>query len=208
MIPLVFYFPLRYIELMNEEFEVKFLNISPKEIEAKLIELGAKKAFDSLFMIVIFDYPDLRLHEKGAWVRVRDEEIKCVMTFKQRLGIDGNDGKKNDSGMEEYEIEVSDFETACKILKKIGLTEKFIEEKKRTRYFLDNVEIDIDTCPGLDPYLEIEGKSWDSVETTIKKLGLDPKDKKIFSTYQIYKLAGIDMLKYKEFSFKNGLVRR
>jgi len=193
---------------MNEEFEVKFLNISPKEIEAKLVKLGAKKVFNSLFMIVIFDYPDLRLHKKGAWVRVRDEETRCVMTFKQRLGIDGDGGKKNDKGMEEYEIEVSDFQTACKILKKIGLTEKFVEEKKRTRYFLNNVEVDIDVCPGLDPYLEIEGKSWSSVDTIINKLGLNPNDKKIFSTYQIYKLAGIDMLKYKEFSFKRGMVKR
>lgn len=38
---------------MSEEIEVKFLNINPKELEQKLISLGAEKQFDRVHRISI-----------------------------------------------------------------------------------------------------------------------------------------------------------
>lgn len=193
---------------MKEEYEVKFLNIDIAAMEKKLAAIGAKKQFDRIFRWRNFDYPDFRLDQACTWFKVRDEGDKVIMAYKHRLGAKSHEGKHDDKGMEEYTIEVSDFEEACTILKKIGLVQKFHEEKRRIKYFLDGINFDIDTQPGIPPFLEIEADSWDRVEKGIKLLGLDPKDKRIFSAYQIYKMNGIEMMDYKEFSFKKGLVKR
>ncbi len=109
--------------------------------------------------------------------------------------------------MAEFEIIVSDFTSMTNILLAIGLIQKFYEEKRRIRYLLSDIEFDIDFYPKLAPYLEIESSSWSKINKAIKLLGLDPKDKKIFSTYQIYQLAGIEMLDFKEITF-NRMVKR
>lgn len=184
-----------------EEIEVKFLNIDVKSMEKKLREVGAKKIFEKIYKRKVFDYPDLRLNDAGAWIRLRDEGDRITLTFKQRVGVKGHNGKTNDKTMEEIEIEVNDFERAMEFLNKIGLKEKFYEENKRIRYELNNIEFDIDFWPGLEPYLEIEADSWKKINKAISLLNLDPKDKKIFSTYQIYQLKGIDENDYKEITF-------
>ena len=175
-----------------EEIEVKFLNIDPVLIEEKLVDLGAEKTFEKIYRRRVFDHPDLRLNNRGAFVRLRDEGDKITLTFKQRLGVKTHDGKTNDKGMEEIEVNVSDFEKTAVLLKKIGLEEKFYEENRRIRYQLGDIEFDIDFWPLLEPYLEIEAPSWGKIDEAIKLLRLDPKDKKIFSTYQVYQLKGIN----------------
>lgn len=196
-----------------EEFEVKYLNINPKEIEDKLVAIGAKKIFDRIYRVRIFDYPDLRLNGDAAWVRLRDEGDKITLTFKQRLGTKSDDGivdksgKTNDDGMKEIEVTVNDFEKTAQIFYSIGMIDKFYEEKRRIRYIKDDIEFDIDYMPGLEPFLEIEASSMDEVEKGIKLLGLNSNDKKIFSAFQIYALSGINMLDYEGFTF-DGLVKR
>ena len=175
-----------------EEYEVKYLDIDPAALEAKIYSLGGTKAFDRLFHRAVFDYPDLRLDQQAAWVRVRDEGDQVTMAFKQRIGYDPADSATNDAGMKEYEVVVSDFETACNILRSIGLTDKFYIENRRVQFRLAGAEIDIEYWPMLQPYLEIEGASWAEVETTIAKLGLDPSISKRYSTTQIYAQQGIN----------------
>lgn len=188
-----------------EEIEVKFLEIDADKMEKKFLEIGAKKAFDRVYQIKVFDYPDLRLDKDHSWVRLRDEGDKITLTFKKRLGA--KDGIQNDDGMLEHETIVSDFGQTAQILESIGLALKFYEEKRRIRYFLDDIEFDIDFCPALKPYLEIESDDWGKIDKAIHLLGLDPKDKKMYSTMQIYKQNGIDEHDYTEMTFK-GLVKR
>ncbi|HXK32330.1 MAG TPA: CYTH domain-containing protein, partial [Candidatus Paceibacterota bacterium] len=140
-----------------------------------------------------------------AFLRLRDEGDKITMTFKQRLGVKTHDGKTNDEGMEEIEVTVSDFEKTAELLMKIGLKEKFYEENRRIRYQLNDIEFDIDFWPLLEPYLEIEAASWEKIDKTIELLELDPKDKKIFSTYQVYQLKGIDENDYQELTLKRAI---
>ena len=190
-----------------EEIEVKFLNVDPASIENKLMAIGAERMFEKLYRRRIFDYPDLRLHKKGAWIRLRDEGEKITLTYKERIGMKTFDGKTNDDSMEEIEINVSDFDKTAELLNKAGFIEKFYQENKRIRYQLNNIEFDIDFWPQLEPYLEIEAPSWEKIDEAIKLLELNPEDKRIFSTTQIYKLKGIEDIDYKEITF-NGLIKR
>lgn len=188
-----------------EEIEVKFLDIDVPKIEAKLHEIGAAKMFDRIYRRKVYDYPDLRLNAQHAWVRVRDEGDKVTFGFKQRTGTSSSDGSSNDGGMDEVEVEVSDFEKTALLLEKIGLKRKFYEENRRIRWIKGDIEFDIDHWPLINPYLEIEAKSWDQIDEAIKLLGLDPADKKVFSAYQVYKLAGLDELDFDELTFERQL---
>jgi adenylate cyclase class 2 len=185
-----------------EEIEVKFLEIDVPAIEAQLKRIGAVKVFDRLYCRKVFDYPDLRLNANNSWVRVRDEGDQITMGFKQRIAPTSSDGSSNDGGMEEVEVVVSDFDKATLMLEKIGLKQKFYEENRRVRWTRGELEFDIDTWPLLKPYLEIEAKSWGQIDQAIELLGLDPRDKKVFSTFQVYKIAGINELDYDELTFK------
>jgi adenylate cyclase class 2 len=187
---------------MAEEIEVKFLNVDPKALEKRLKKIGAKKVFDRLYRRRVFDFPDLRLNQQGAWLRIRDEGDQIVLAFKRRLGIKDHSGRTNDRSMEEIEVRVGDFEKTREILLRLGLIEKFYQENRKVRYQLGKIEFDIDFHPRLKPYLEIEAPSWKEIDRAIKLLGYDPQDKKIFSTQQIYNLIGIDENDWQEMGFK------
>lgn len=190
-----------------EEIEAKFLDINPDEIQKKLGKIGAKKVGEYFYRRRVFDYPDFRLDKQGAWIRVRDEGDKITLNFKKRLGIKTHDGTTSDDSMEEIEIIVSDFDRTVAFLLAVGFIEKFYQETKRVRWMKGDIEFDIDTWPKLKPYLEIEAPSWEKIDEAIKILGLNPENKKIFSTNQIYKLQGINELDYKRIAF-DGFVKR
>lgn len=184
-----------------EEIEVKFLTIDPKAMQEKLVAIGAKKVFEKTYRRRVFDYPDLRMDKDGAWLRLRDEGDKVTLNYKHRLGIKTHDGTENDESMEEVEVLVNDFEKTALLMQKIGFMEKHYVENRRIRYVLNEIEFDIDTYPLLDPYLEIEAPTWEEIDRAIMLLGLNPKERRIFSTYQIYQLKGIDGNDYQILTF-------
>lgn len=186
-----------------EEIEVKFLNVHKPELEKKLEEVGARKVGEYFYKRQVFDYPDLSLDKKGAWIRLRDEGDQIMLSYKQRLGMQGTSG--NDAGMKEIEFEVKDFEKTALFLYELGLANKFYFENKRTRYEKDGVEFDIDEWPLLEPYLEIEAESWEKIDAAIALLGFDKADAKKFSTTQIYELAGINDKDYAKLTFTEAV---
>ena len=192
---------------MNEEIEVKFLDVDVQKLEEKLAAIGAKKVGDYSYRRNVFDFPGFPLNEKGAWVRLRDEGDKITLTWKQRLGITSHDGTTSDTGMEEIEVVVSDFDATATMLRRIGMIDKFYIENKRSRWVRGTVEFDIDSWPLIKPYLEIEAKSWADVDEAIQLLGLNPADKKIFSTNQVYHLNGIVELDYTKLTFDEVVKR-
>ena len=191
-----------------EEIEVKFLNIDVPAIEKKLKAAGAQKKFDRMYRRKVFDYPDLRLNAKAARIRVRDEGDQVTLGFKQRKDASDDKGKSNDSGMHEVEVVVDDFERTVQFLESIGLEAKFYEENRRVRWVKDKITFDIDYWPMLKPYLEIEASNWDDIYKGIALLGLDPKDKKLFATMQVYALEGIDELDYEIITFDKQVKKK
>lgn len=183
-----------------EECEVKFLDIDQEEIEKKLVEIGAKKVKEFHYRRIIFDYEDLRFDKAGSWVRLRDEGDKITLSYKERLGIETENG--NDRGMYELEFNVSDFDKVQQFMLKLGLVEKFYMENKRIRYMFDDIEFDIDIWPMINPYLEIEAPDWDKVDKGIELLGFDKKEAKKFTATQVFERAGIRDKDYKIITFE------
>lgn len=186
-----------------QEIEVKFLNIDKEALEKKLLGIGAEKVGDMFLRHVAFDFPGWPLNKDNSWVRVRDEGDKVTLTYKKRLGVTSQDGSTKDAGMEEVELEVSSYELIKSFLKKIGMVEKHGEaQKKRSKWKRGDVEFDIDTIALIPPYLEIEAKSWEDIDRVIIELGLDPKEKKICSSQQIYMMYGINVEEYETINFE------
>ncbi len=183
-----------------EEIEVKFLDIDLAKIEAKLKEIGAEKTGEYFYKRRVFDFPDWRLDNDHSWLRLRTDGQKTTLTFKKRIGAK-KDGS-NDDGMEEIEVEVSDFEKTAQLILKLGFVEKHYVENKRIRWEKDGVEFDIDSWPNIPPYLEIEAPTWEKLDEATLWLNLNPAERKIFSTHQVYKIHGINVDDYSVMTFE------
>lgn len=192
---------------MHEEKEVKFLDIDATAIENTLLSIGAIKVGEFAYRRRVFDYPDWRLDKDHSWLRLRDEGEKIILAFKHRLGVAASDGSTIDTGMEEIEVVVDDFDTTTLLLTRIGFIEKHYAENRRVRWVKDGVEFDLDSWPQIPTYLEIEAPTWEQIDEAITWLGLNPADKKIFSTNQVYALYGIDVTEHARLTF-DGLVKR
>lgn len=182
-----------------EEIEAKFINIDKAALEEKLVSLGAEKQGDYNYRRKIYDFTDGRLDKIHAWIRLRDEENKITISYKQRF--DDEADTLREGGTKEIELTVSDFETAEQLLATLGLVELMYKENKRTRYILDGVEIDIDTWPLIPPYVEIEGKSWESVQATAEKLGFVWSEHLRGTNRAIYSNYGISESDFKVLTF-------
>lgn len=148
---------------MHTEYEVRVLDINKDNLIKKLEELGATKIADFEYKRRVFNFNP---PTDTKWIRLRTDGNKTTLTIKklESLEIDGT---------KEMEIEVSSFEETNRILEELGYKAHTYQQNKRTRYVLNDVELDIDTWPYIPTYLEIEGKDEKSVKDMIKLLDVD-----------------------------------
>lgn len=148
---------------MHTEYEVRVLDVNKDELIKKLEKLGATKIADFEYKRRVFNFNP---PTDNKWIRLRTDGNKTTLTIKklESLEIDGT---------KEIEIEVSDFDETNNILEELGYKAHTYQQNKRTRYILNDVELDIDTWPYIPTYLEIEGKSEKAVEDMIKLLEVD-----------------------------------
>ena len=157
---------LPFAKLMNIEYEATFTQINKDEIRKKLQNIGAKLIKPEFLMTRIAFYPPPNIEH--GWMRVRDEQDKITMCYKRV------DRKTHDiANQKEIEVEINDFKKGCQLLEAIGCKQKAFQETKREIWHLDNVEISIDTWPGLNPLIEIEGKNEPEVKKVAEKLGFN-----------------------------------
>lgn len=151
---------------MDTEFEATFTNIDKNEIRKLLTSIGAKLVRDEyLQRRIVLNLP--KGHEiEGGWLRIRDEGDKVTLTLKV---VNGN----KIEGQKEVCIKIDNFEKAERLLSLIGCKKRAYQESKRELWQLGEVEITIDEWPFLEPYIEIEGQSKESVEEVAYKMGLD-----------------------------------
>jgi adenylate cyclase class 2 len=152
---------------MNSEIEATFTDVNPEEVRAKLKVLHAEQIYpERLMRRQIFDYPDLRLDQKAAWVRLRDEGDKITLAYKER-------SDETIGGMKEVELVVDGFEETKSFLEAVGLTSKAYQESKRELWFINACHVTIDLWPWLNPLVEIEGPSEELVRQASDELGFD-----------------------------------
>ncbi|KKT14568.1 MAG: hypothetical protein UV94_C0011G0011 [Parcubacteria group bacterium GW2011_GWC1_43_30] len=103
---------------------------------------------------------------RNKWGRVRQESEKITMTIKEVRGSGINDT---------YEVEliVNDFDVATSFFEACDIPAKAFQENMREVWVRDGVEATIDTWPGLNPFVEIEGANEKIVREISSELGFD-----------------------------------
>ncbi len=165
---------------MNSEYEVRMLNIDEEEFTNKIKDLGATYVnhYDQIRYIYDFN-PKI----ENKWIRLRTDGHKTTLAIKDYQSTEVG-------GTKEVEIEVSDLEKTDEILNQLGYHKRSVQENKRTRYMLNDVEIDIDTWPHLNTYVEFEGKSKEAVFELLKLLEISEDDVTTMDAQDIYLANG------------------
>lgn len=178
--------------VMNIEIEERVLEVEVDKIIEKLNELNAVKAGEWEQKRYVYDFNPKRENE---WIRLRTNGETTTLTYK-------NIEENNIDGTKELEIEVSNFDDTNTMLNVLGYKSKAYQENKRIRYYLNDVEIDIDFWPLIPPYMEIEGKSIESVKEVEKILEVDESKITALNCQDIYLgVYGIDIKTIKELRF-------
>jgi len=173
------------------EYEGKLLLIDPEQIMATIQSAGGRPVGDYTFRRYVFDTIPAT---PNKWIRLRTNGQVATLTVKQ-ISHDAIDGTS------EWEVEVSDFDTTLTILKKGGLTPKGYQENRRVEFALDGAMLSIDYWPQLEPYLEIEAKDKETVETIAIQLGFRASDLVGYNTIKLYAKKGIDLDKISDLRF-------
>lgn len=158
---------------MQREIEVKVLGIVPKEIEEKLISLGAEKISREMQKNYTFA-PQTGEFEKG-YLRIResivdDKKAPIELTFKE---------VKNDEEVRinnEFTVHIDSVSMMTSILEKMGVKLKYKGEKERISYRYKGQRFDIDiwdkeTYP--HPYMEIEFTNQSKIDEILDDLDID-----------------------------------
>lgn len=150
---------------MKSEIEAKFLNVDHDAVRRKLTDLGARLVTPRRLMRRAVIHT-AEMTDKNAFVRIRDEGYRTTITYKQ-FDDDSVDGAK------EFEVAVSDFETAVNLFAAAGLVHDSFQESYRENWQLGEVEVMLDEWPWLNPYLEIEATTEELVKEAAAKLGYE-----------------------------------
>lgn len=149
------------------EIELKITHLSKADILEKLKEIGAIQHFPETLVTDIF-YAQKKNEITGSsqTVRLRHMKDTTVLTAKRKRA--GGRFKV----MEETELQVENLPRAQKLLQTLGFRVTSRREKLREEYHYQDVIIEIDTYPGMKPYMEIEAKNKLSLLRFLKAFGL------------------------------------
>lgn len=168
---------------MQIEYEATFPNINKNEIREKLRNVGATLIrSEFLQKRVAFNFP-IGHERQNGWLRVRDEVDKITMSIKIISGEKIEDQK-------EICLKVDSFDEAVEMLEVIGCQKKAYQETKREIWRFDDVDIMIDEWPCLEPFVEVEGTSEESVRMMSEMIGFDYADAMFCGVTSLY------MIKY------------
>lgn len=170
-----------------KEIEVKILETSHKDLESKLLELGAKKVSDQELNAIFFDNKTGDIEGNNQTLRLRKEGDVSFLTHKRKIKGASEDLKIR----EETEIEVSSFEDTKKILEILGYNEFKSITKRRISYKLDDIKFEFDIHKGahshIPEFLELEAENIDIIHKYVELLGLKKEDCKPWSVNELVK---------------------
>ena len=168
---------------MNTEIEARLLEVDANEFENRLKRNNATKIGDWLQLRYCYDFNPIK---PNSWIRLRTNGKETTLTIKE-INSSTIDGTK------ELEIAVSDFYATNEILNKLGYTARSIQENRRIRYILNNVEIDIDFWPMIPTYVEFEADSVEKIIEVCNILKIDYNKLVTMDVKSIYQHYGIDL---------------
>lgn len=151
---------------MKKEIEATFLSVDKNSMRAKLKKAGFElKTPEYLMRRKTFDFSRVA-PGRNKWGRVRQESDKVTMTVKEVRGSGINDT---------YEVEliVNNFDTATSFFEACDIPVKAFQENMREVWVRDGTEVTIDTWPGLNPFVEIEGADEKIVREISNELDFD-----------------------------------
>jgi len=156
---------------MNE-IETKVLDVDSEKIKNKLEELGAQKIQDT--RLVVDWYGPKGLTHKGddPWfLRVRTYgNGNNEVTWKGNRNFLGAS-----SAHKEINFKVEDKNAIESLFLELDLEHYAHQEKDRVSWKYKDWQFDLDQYPGMPAYLEIEGKSEESIQEALALLDLKEK---------------------------------
>ncbi|MFI1239885.1 class IV adenylate cyclase [Nocardia salmonicida] len=176
---------------MPIEHEAKILDIDPNTIERHIMDKGGQKVGERFMRRYVYD---ITPGVDGKWIRLRDNGSQTTLAVKE-ITSDAIDGTH------EVEVSVDDFAATNALLEMMGFSAKSYQETKRTSYTLDGAELELDTWPGIPPYLEIEAATKADVVGVAELLGYTEADLTGENTIKIYARHGIDLNTIRELRF-------
>lgn len=189
------------IPIFNEEDYKVFEEVTKEKTLEKYLESENVKA-DILLDNKILDRIEDTKNRFFKWLRLRQDGNKIELTMKY---IYSTEAEYEIDKVKEVEILVNDFEIANKLVEEMGYYRKKLVEKRRVTYTLDGMNIEIDTWPLLETYVEIEGKNVDDIYILAKKLGYCKEETKVMNTEDIYLAKGIDLNDFEVLTFKEQI---
>jgi adenylate cyclase class 2 len=165
---------------MDSEYEVRVLDINVDEFTKKLMKMKATFVNNYNQRRFVYDFNPVI---KNKWIRLRTDGFKTTLAVKEYQDT-------SIGGTKELEIEVSDMDKTDLIMQELGYKKRSVQENKRIRYILDDVEIDIDTWPLLNTYVEFEGSSKEKVIEVLNKLDIDISSTTTMDAQDIYLSKG------------------
>jgi adenylate cyclase class IV len=149
--------------MMRPEIELKFYPVDKAHIRAKLTALSCTLVHPEILMIrSTFHHPAL----PDRWGRIRREASGWTMSIKKV-------SSSTLSGMFEASVPLTDCAQGQEFMEAAGFIQQSVQENYRETWRSDDIELTIDTWPGLEPCIELEGSSEASVKAMAEKLGFD-----------------------------------
>ena len=171
-----------------KEVEIKILDVDPIVVKEKLAALGAPCTHERRPIETwLFDNANSDMRGNNQVLRVRRNGEMIEMGFKGRRE-DNTDFKI----VEEVEYEISDATAATRLLEHLGYTPTLHHTKYRTTYTHGSTLVEIEECPGVPPYLEIEGTE-EAIRTTVADLGYIWEDTTNIGGVAVYTHYGLDI---------------
>lgn len=170
---------------MPKEYELSFIKFDKTQIISKLKKLGSIQLHKAIiFEYTVFKHP---LKKENTYIRVRKEFDKITFTYKTNT---------NKKFVDEYEVNISDYDEFIKILYMLGFKKAYAINKLREKWIHKNLfkEVVFDTYPGLPEKMEVECATKSDLDKMINLLGL--KEEKYFNIYET--LYGIKPQKKKK----------
>lgn len=153
---------------MAHEIETKVLDIDKQQVCAKLESLGAKQTQDTRLVVDWFRPAGTKEGEDPWYLRIRSySDGTHEVTWKAKSQVLGISRKHK-----EINLAVDDPAALANLFEELGLEPYAHQEKDRVSYVLKDWRFDMDTYPGMPPYMEIEGPSEEAIREALELLGL------------------------------------